>query len=126
MKIAVATNDGERVGQHFGRVRHFAVLTVEDGGITGREMRDNVNRRHGTVTIGEHRHGDCFDAVSVIDDCDAMVVGGMGHGAAARFRDAGIEAIVTDERSVDAAALRLSRGDLPHLEDRLHAGRGGH
>ena len=124
MKIAVASNNGERVGQHFGRVRHFVVVTVEEGAIVEREVRDNVNRRHGTITAGEHGHGDCFDAVSVVADCDAMVVGGMGHGAAAKFREAGIRAVVTDERVVDHAALRLAKDDPPHLEDRLHAGRG--
>ena len=126
MKIAVASNNGERVGQHFGRVRHFVVLTVEDGAVSAREVRDNVNRRHGTAAAAEHGHGDCFDAVSVISDCDALVVGGMGFGARAKFQAAGIRAVLTDERSVEEAALRLSRGELPHLEDRLHAGGGHH
>ena len=126
MKVAVASNNGETVGQHFGRVRHFVVLTVEGDAVAAREVRDNVNRRHGTSESADQRHGDCFDAVSVISDCDALVVGGMGSGAHTRFRAAGIDTVLTDEHRVDEAALRLARGDLPHLEERLHAGGGRH
>ena len=41
MQIAVASNNGETVGQHFGRVRSFVVFTIEGDAVVGRELRDN-------------------------------------------------------------------------------------
>lgn len=39
MKIAIVTEDGRTISQHFGRAPYYAVLTVEDGIVTGRELR---------------------------------------------------------------------------------------
>ena len=47
MKIAVVTDDGETISQHFGRAQHYVVLTIENGQVTGREMRDKFGHRHG-------------------------------------------------------------------------------
>ncbi|MCB2224780.1 MAG: iron-molybdenum cofactor biosynthesis protein [Actinobacteria bacterium] len=124
MKIAIASNDGVSVGRHFGRVRGFVVLTVEDGAVTGREERPSPRANGGGR--GEHGHADCFEVAGVIGDCEALVAGGMGRGAYGRFTEAGIETILTDERSVEEAAARYAAGDLPHVERLLHRGRGGH
>jgi len=35
MKVAVVTDDGESVSQHFGRARYYAVFEVDDGKIVG-------------------------------------------------------------------------------------------
>ena len=123
MKIAVASNNGERVGQHFGRARLMVVLTVEDGEITDRDLRERRNPHHGPDREARS-HGDCFDVADTISDCQALIVGGMGMGAFTKFQSAGIEAVLTDARSVDEAATRYERGDLPHLPDRLHGGGG--
>ncbi len=121
MKIAVASSNGETVGQHFGRARSFVVLTIEDGTVTGREIRDSHNVHDAPESEGRG-HGDCFEVAAAITDCRALIVGGMGMGAYEKFRRAGIEPVLTDERSVDEAGARYSRGELPHLPERLHVG----
>jgi predicted Fe-Mo cluster-binding NifX family protein len=123
VKIAVASNNGETVAQHFGRVRRFVVLTIADGRVTGREIREATGP-HGSDRA-EHGGG-CEQAIAAIADCDAVVVGGMGRGAYLHCRDAGVEAVLTDARRVDEAAERFVRGELPNLEDRLHTGHGHH
>jgi predicted Fe-Mo cluster-binding NifX family protein len=80
MKIAVATEDGKSISQHFGRSPFFAVYDVEDGKILNKEMRPNTFTGHfrqgrggpgpggqgrGPGGQGQGRHGP----------------GGHGHGA---------------------------------------------
>jgi hypothetical protein len=40
VRMAVATDDGRAIGRHFGRARMYAVLTVQDGAVTSRQLRD--------------------------------------------------------------------------------------
>lgn len=119
MKIAIASNDGEIVGQHFGRAKQFIVVTVTDDAVAAIEVRPGPGTSGG-CSDGAHRDGDCFDTAAGISDCAAIVVGGMGMGAFEKFREAGIEPVLTDAGRVDEAALRYARGDLPSLPDRLH------
>ena len=42
MKIAVITDDGKTISQHFGRALHYQVLTIEEGKVVDREMRDKL------------------------------------------------------------------------------------
>jgi len=39
VKIAIVTDDGQSISAHFGRARAYAVITVEDGVVVGREIR---------------------------------------------------------------------------------------
>jgi hypothetical protein len=58
MKVACITDDGKTISAHFGRARHYAVLTVEDGRIVARELRDKLG--HGQFAPQEehgHDHG---------------------------------------------------------------------
>jgi predicted Fe-Mo cluster-binding NifX family protein len=134
MKIAVVSSNGTSVSQHFGRASLYVVLTVEDGAVVARETRPKSG--HGTFAGGEGsgsgsrrgvgpqiKHGLMADTIA---DCDALIAGGMGSGAMAAFRSRGIEPVLTDVRDIDEAALRLCRGDLPNLVDRVHPGRGEH
>lgn len=52
MKIAVVTNDGRSISAHFGRARNYLVVTVENGTIVERELRDKTACDH-----GHHGHG---------------------------------------------------------------------
>jgi predicted Fe-Mo cluster-binding NifX family protein len=51
VKIAAVTDDGETISQHFGRARYYKVYVVDDGTITGREMRDKAGHHTATSTI---------------------------------------------------------------------------
>jgi len=42
MKIAVATEDGRTVSQHFGRTPYFAIFEIAEGTIIKRSMRENT------------------------------------------------------------------------------------
>jgi len=93
MRIAIVTDDGETIHQHFGRATHYLVLTIEDGRVAGRELRpklghdqfsadhsveESADQPHGFGAAARHRHGRMLEA---IQDCQVLLAGGMGRGA---------------------------------------------
>lgn len=130
MKIAIVTEYGRTVSQHFGRAPYYAVLTVEDGVITGRELRPKSaphlaggpvaqhggSSPHGTDPAAQGRHD---RMAAAIDDCEVLVAGGMGRGAYEQLRSLGLRPIVTGLLDVDAAALVCARGVLEDRAERL-------
>jgi len=51
MKIA-AVSDDVTISQHFGRAPFYVVITVEEGRVTGREVREKMGHAH----FAEERH----------------------------------------------------------------------
>jgi predicted Fe-Mo cluster-binding NifX family protein len=132
MKIAVITDDGQTISQHFGRARYYLVATVENGQVVQREMRDKLghaqfaSQEHGEHTAGTP-HG--FDPAShnrhasmanTIADCEALICGGMGAGAYESMRQLNIRPVVTDLRQVDAALEAYLSGSLQDRTELLH------
>lgn len=126
MKIAAVSEDLSTVAQHFGRAPYYVVVTVENGVVVGRETRSKASHRDfaGGADPGP---GAKHQAMSqVIADCAALLAGGMGSGAFASLRAAGIEPVLTDMIDIDSAAVGYARGDLPNLGNRVHEHRGEH
>jgi predicted Fe-Mo cluster-binding NifX family protein len=132
VKIAVISDDGLTVSQHFGRAEMYVVLTIEDGQILAEETRPKVGHgafvsqphadldaqgRHGFGVGAQSRHQQMAEAVG---DCQALIVGGMGWGAQESLQQLGIEVVVTDMEDAREAALRHAAGELPNLVERLH------
>ncbi|MGA8903982.1 MAG: hypothetical protein WB661_03120 [Candidatus Bathyarchaeia archaeon] len=42
MKVALVSDNGKNVSQHFGRARYYVVVTVENGHEVNREVRDKL------------------------------------------------------------------------------------
>jgi predicted Fe-Mo cluster-binding NifX family protein len=131
MKIAIVTEDEVTISQHFGRAPYYAVYTVEDGKVTGKEIRDKAGHHtfaaHHTETAPGQKHG--YDAgaqtrhtamAETISDCQVLIAGGMGMGAFESMRSRGIEVIATDEENVETAVSRYIEGNLPNLMERTH------
>ncbi len=130
MKIAVATEDGQSVSQHFGRAPYYAVITIEDGVIAGRELRPrstphlagaprDVHTETGPHGIGPEAQARHDQMAQAISDCVALIAGGMGQGAHDRFAALGLKPVVTELPTVDAAALAYARGQLVDRLERL-------
>jgi predicted Fe-Mo cluster-binding NifX family protein len=131
VKIAVVTEDGVNVSQHFGRAPWYAVFTVDKGQIISREKRAKIGHHefagqeshsegagpHGYDAESEQRH---LGMMSAIPDCQVVIAGGMGMAAYDSIRDRGIEAVITDVRNAEEAAKLQSLGRLPNLKERLH------
>jgi predicted Fe-Mo cluster-binding NifX family protein len=140
MKIALITDDGQTISQHFGRAAHYLVVTIENGQVIEREMRDKlghnhfVNQENGDHQNGDHhkehgteRHG--FDPAShsrhsgmaqAIADCQVIICGGMGAGAYESMRQLNIKPVVTDLRSIEEAIQAYLTERLQDRTNLLH------
>jgi len=133
MKIAVVSEDGKTISQHFGRAPFYVVVTVENGRIVAREQRDKLGhnqfagehheggqadpRGHGFASAEQDRH---FRMAEAIRDCQILLVRGMGAGAYYSMEQANIRPIVTDVANIDEAALSAASGALADHTERLH------
>jgi predicted Fe-Mo cluster-binding NifX family protein len=134
MKIAAVTDDGKTISQHFGRAPYYAVLTVEEGHVTGQELRDKLGHAHfaGTEAAGpqeEDPRGHGFGPAShdrhvrmaqTIADCQVLLSRGMGWGAQESLRQAGIQVVMTDITDIHEAAQSYLAGTLEERTDLLH------
>ena len=133
-KIAVVTEDGKTISQHFGRAPYKALLTVEDGLIVGRERREKWGHAQVAGQDAEEAHGSDarghgFDAASqdrhsrmaaAIADCQVLLARGMGAGAYQSMAQAGVRPVVTDIAEIDQAVQAYVDGRLGDHTERLH------
>jgi len=138
MKVAVVTNTGEIITRHFGRAKYYRVFTVENGSILSDELREKYvpeghhhHHHHGHGAHEHHAHGmhehgsDHADRhqrmLEPIQDCDVVIVGGMGWGMYEALRSRGKQVILTDEKYVEEAIRKFLDGTLKDFaESRLH------
>jgi predicted Fe-Mo cluster-binding NifX family protein len=130
MKIAIITEDGKTISQHFGRAPLYLVVTVEDGKIVNRETRE----KPGHNQFGEHQHGahegehghdghshhKHVSMAEVISDCQTVICGGMGMGAYDSMRRLNIQPVVTDLKEIEAAVQAFIDGKLIDHTELLH------
>ena len=133
MKLAIVTDDKKSISQHFGRANYCAVLTVENGQIIHREIREKISHKHFAGELHEHsggsdqkhgfdpvsqsRHGQMFQAIT---DCETLICRGMGTGAYESMREYGIRPIITDIETIDDAALAYADNSIVDHVERLH------
>jgi predicted Fe-Mo cluster-binding NifX family protein len=132
MKIALVTDDGVTISQHFGRAQYYMVVTIENGKVVNKEQRSKAGHHvagaeHASQASHGERHG--FDAnaqashagmMANITDCQFLIAGGMGWGAQESLKAKGIETIATDVKDIDKAVRLFVEGSLPNLAERLH------
>ena len=136
MKIAVVTDDGNTISQHFGRASMYAVYTVEDGKIIQLELRDKLGHRqfsqeeqsrnhqhqddsrgHGYGKHAEDKHRRMF---ANLKDCGVVLARGMGRGAYQGMQQANLTPIVTDIVDVEAAVLSVIDETIVDHTESLH------
>jgi predicted Fe-Mo cluster-binding NifX family protein len=119
-KIAFPTDDGETISRHFGQAQYFKVFTLDEGLVSGSELRPKASHQH-----GDHSHGDDIhpgqQMVETIADCQILVGGGMGAPALARANTAGLEVILTKETSIQAALASYLAGTLENVPALVHS-----
>jgi predicted Fe-Mo cluster-binding NifX family protein len=135
MKIAIVSDDGKTISQHFGRATQYVVVTVEGEKVLSREIRQKAG--HGDFSAGEehqghqcgchgvhgHQQGDEQKHVamaSAITDTSALLAGGMGMGAYESLKSYKIEPVITDVADIDEAIKLYLTGKLTNLMERLH------
>ncbi len=133
MKIAIVTNDGKTVSQHFGRSRYYKIYEMNGSEIKSVEMRqrgvghfapgghNHSDEHHEEESFG-NRHGFGAEArgkhaamAMELADCDVLIAGGMGSGAYQHFRNSGLQVILTDYLNADEAAVAFAKGEIKNL-----------
>lgn len=132
MKIAVITDDGQTISQHFGRAPYYLVATVENGQIVQREMRPKLGHAHFSSQPHHQEHSDQnhgldpashnkhLQMAETIADCEAVICRGMGRGAYESMKIRGIRPVVTEIASIDEAVMAYVSGSIIDRVDRLH------
>lgn len=99
MKIAVASNDGVSVSEHFGRTNRFVVFEVEDNMIIDEEQRNGI-RLPDALGMCESRRGlnrasiDYSTILAALHDCQVVLCRGMGWRAASALVRGGLNPLV--------------------------------
>ena len=130
MKIAFITDDGKTISQHFGRAPYYLVVEVEEGVVKNQEMRDKLGHQQ-SEEVHHHKQGigSGMDAAShdkhnrmsnAIQDCEALICGGMGMGAYQSMQVFGITPVVTQILDIDEALQAYLSGDLRDETELLH------
>jgi len=132
VKVAVITDDGNTISQHFGRAAYYLVATVENGQIVNRELRNKLghvhfvnqahaeeqaDQPHGIDTASHNKHLQMAEAIT---DCEALLCRGMGMGAYQSMQVRGIRPVVTDIADIDEAVLAYIAGTIVDQVERLH------
>jgi predicted Fe-Mo cluster-binding NifX family protein len=132
IKVAAITDDGKTISQHFGRAPYYLVVTVENGQIVDRELRDKLGhayfanqphpdeqpgQMHGMDAASHNKHLQMSDAII---DCEALLCRGMGMGAYQSMQARGIRPVVTDIIAIDEAVKAYVDGIILDRVDRLH------
>jgi predicted Fe-Mo cluster-binding NifX family protein len=135
MKIAVVTDDGTTVSRHFGRARFYAVFSIEDQRVLGKEMLDRADTLqpvdehearqgltgeidcHGTGTAAAAAH---LRMVQPIEDCEALLTRGMSWSARDCLLGAGVRPILTDIENLDDAVAAYLDGSIADHKELLH------
>ncbi len=132
MKIAVITDNGKTISQHFGRAPYYLILTIDEGKVTEREMREKMGHSHYVSQHEAHEghnvghgmdassHGKHLNMAEAIADCKALICGGMGMGAYNSMRSLNIQPVVTDLVDIDEAVNAFIAGKLIDHTELLH------
>ena len=107
MRIAVTHEDG-KVFQHFGHTAQFAIYDVQDGKVTGQSVIPTLGSGHGALA-------GFLKSARV----DALICGGIGGGAQAALKEAGIQLYGGVQGSADDAVNALLSGRL-HYDAHVH------
>ena len=136
MKIAAVTDDGVTISQHFGRASKYAVITIEEGKIVERELRDKVGHHEfsGEEQNRDHEHhsdprGRGFGRHSAdkhkrmfanILDCKVVLARGMGRGAYQGLMQSNLKPILTDIADIERAVKAVIDGTIIDHVESLH------
>ena len=118
MKIAVPTDDGITISQHFGQAVTFKVMSLEDNQVVSAEIREKATHEHGTPSADGMHPGALM--IESIADCQVLIAGGMGSPVYNRAIAAGLKVILTRQPDIDLAVRDFLAGKLENDPQLVH------
>ena len=121
MKIAVVSDDGKTISQHFGMAVYYVIYDIKEGRIVGSETKPKAaHPREGAPHSHGHDSSMHNSMLSNVEDCEAIIARGMGWGAYEAIRQSGIRPFITDLVNADDAVDAYIEGTLVDHFERLH------
>lgn len=118
IKLAIVTDDGVTIHQHFGQARYFKIITFEGGQITSAEIREKATHVHGQIPAdGVHPGQRMIESIS---DCQVLISGGMGMPVFQRAETAGLKVFLTRYQDIDMAVQAYLAGTLQSDPQLVH------
>jgi len=113
VRIALASEDGQFVQQHFGRARQFLICELEGTEATVVEVRQNTPACGSAGLDGDLGHGEdqMERTVELVADCAAVVVARIGPGAIERLAARGVRAFIYPD-TIERALSRVAASGL--------------
>lgn len=113
LRIAVASEDGRFVQQHFGRASRFLICEIEGEDATVVEVRENTPAC-GTADPDDGGHGEdqMTRSVDLVADCDAVIVARIGPSATERLAARGVRAFIYPDTIERALSYVVDSGLL--------------
>jgi len=133
MNIAVVTDNGTTISQHFGRAKYYEVLHIENGEVVKRERRKKkghqdfyaMENKHNHVPGEQHgvdaaSHNKHVSMAEAINDCQILLARGMGNGAYQSMSQLNIKPILTDIKNIDEAVRAVINESITNHTEKLH------
>jgi predicted Fe-Mo cluster-binding NifX family protein len=131
INIAVVTDDGITISQHFGRARFYEILFVENSTVVKRERRvklghqnfaheEHHNHSGSQHGLDEASHSKHVSMAEAIKDCQILLARGMGNGAYQSMLQLHIKPVVTDITKIDEAVQAAIGGTIIDHTEKLH------
>ena len=127
MKIAIPSDEGTYLSQHFGRTLGFAVYEIKDDKIISQEYRKNDFTGHifGHHEQHQHQGEEHFDhaqhshhrIINALNDCEVVIAGGMGRRLLDDLTGAGKKIYITSEPEISKVVEMF-------IEDTLQSDKG--
>ena len=106
VRVAVASDDGQTIQQHFGRVSCFRVYEIDGAQVRLIEVRDNEPACHS----GRHEHFDAYlaETVELVSDCRVVLAARVGAVAQAHLARRNVVCLQVTGR-IDTVLEQLAR-----------------
>jgi predicted Fe-Mo cluster-binding NifX family protein len=124
MKIAVPTNDGTSISEHFGRSAGFIIFDTENGQIKSQEVKSNTAQHsHEQGACGhesaDHKPHSHAGILAVLDGCQVVICAGMGQRAAEALKASGAEIVITAPAPAQETVTAYLAGKLSTVKEGL-------
>ncbi len=130
-RIAVVSDDGVNISQHFGRAAYYLVFSIEAGKIISREKRDKLSHQQYRYNYTNNNQMDQnipdpatnskhSGMARAIFDCEAVICGGMGLSIYENLKQLNIRPVVTDCLDPESAIQSYIDGKLVDHTEKLH------
>ena len=122
MRIAVPTNDGVSISEHFGRSAAFLIFEIENGQIKSRELKSNGAKHshaqeacdHHSTESTPHNHAGILAA---LEGCEVVICAGMGQRAAEALKGCGTQIVTAAPASAQDTVTAYLAGKLSPVRE---------